>query len=59
MKIALVFVTLLLAVFVVWYFHHTRTSSSEEELARGLVLHQPSFAVEGIRFPGDGRAVIR
>ncbi|HEX6096486.1 MAG TPA: hypothetical protein VF432_09200 [Thermoanaerobaculia bacterium] len=104
MKIALVFVTLLSAVFAVWHFDRTRTSASEEELARvleldprkvapstralllleavprlresergvaverlrrtletiprGLVLHQPSFAVEAIRFSGDGRAVL-
>lgn len=104
MKIALVVVTLLFVVFAVWHFDHTRTSASEQELARvleldprkvapstralllleaiprlrdserglaverlrrtletiprGLVLHQPSFAVESIRFSGDGRAVL-
>jgi hypothetical protein len=104
MKIALVFVTLLLAVFAIWYFVDTRDSSSAEELSRvlrldprkvppstralllletipqlkdaeramaverlrstlqviprGLVLHQPLFAVEAVRFSADGRAVL-
>lgn len=29
-----------------------------EAIPRGLVLHRPSFAVESIRFSGDGRAVL-